>query len=134
MAALAECFPKYVPGLMSHLLTVLRAHAEFEDPAWRVYDESFREKMAAKGERQWSGMDIQLFQEICGGRSKRLSSSLGESRGVKRQGEERRKVVCWKYNEGKCPYGSVCRFPHVCETCSGKHPKIQCPSKRQKFS
>ena len=83
MAALAERFPNSVPSLMSHLLTVLRAHAKFEDPAWRVYNESFREKMAAKGERQWSGMDIQLFQEIYGGRSKRLSSGLGGSRGVK---------------------------------------------------
>ena len=51
MSALAERFPNCVPGLMSHLLTVLRADAKFEDPAWRVYNESFREKMAAKGKR-----------------------------------------------------------------------------------
>ena len=134
VAAMAPKFPESVPGFMSHLLIVLKAYTEVEDPAWRVYDEVFREKMTTKKVKQWQGMDVQLYQEICGGRPRRLGSSSGEgeSKGFKKQGEESRKRVCWKYNEGGCSYGGGCKYPHSCELCLGKHPKSQC-TKRQKL-
>ena len=51
-AAMATKFPDCTPGLMSHLLTVLRAYSDVEDPAWRLYDIAYREKMAATGQKQ----------------------------------------------------------------------------------
>ena len=51
-----------------HLLTVLRAYTEVEHPAWRLYDIAYRKKMAATGRKIWSGMDVQIYQEVCGGR------------------------------------------------------------------
>ena len=47
-AAMATKFPDSTPGLMSHLLTVLRAYSEVENPAWRLYDIAYWEKMASK--------------------------------------------------------------------------------------
>lgn len=62
-AAMASKFPECTAGFMSHLLTVLKAYVEVEDPAWCMYDVAFREKMAAIGSRAWVGMDVQLYQE-----------------------------------------------------------------------
>ena len=53
---------------LSHMLTVLKACGEVEDPAWRLYDEMYGEKMASTGVKQWPGMDVQVYQKICVGR------------------------------------------------------------------
>ena len=59
-AVMAAAHPTSTPGFMAHMLTVLKAYTEVEDPAWRLYDEAFREKMAATGCKTWGGMDVQL--------------------------------------------------------------------------
>ena len=33
---------------MSHMQVVLKAFKEVDEPGWQLYDEAFREKMAAK--------------------------------------------------------------------------------------
>lgn len=132
VAGMAEKFPDAVPGLMSHLMIVVKAFVEVEEPAWRQYDEFFREKMAATGVRMWKGMDIGLYQEVCGGKARKghAKSSTGAA-GVlgKRPG------CCWKFNEGsKCSFGAACKFMHKCDLCGGEHPRVQCKSgKRQKL-
>ena len=74
-AAMAKNLPDCTPGLMSHLTTVLKAYAEVEEPAWWEYDEAFREKRASTGERSWSGMDVSLYQVLCGSRPRRRSTA-----------------------------------------------------------
>ena len=70
-AVMAAAHPTSTPGFMAHMLTVLKAYTEVEDPARRVYDEAFREKMAATGCKTWGGMDVQLYQEVCAGKLRR---------------------------------------------------------------
>jgi hypothetical protein len=41
---MATKFPTCTVGFMAHEVTVLKAHMK---PAWRLYDEAYREKMAA---------------------------------------------------------------------------------------
>ena len=131
---MATKFPDCTSGLMSHLLTILRAYTEVEDPAWQLYDIAYHEKMAATGRKIWSGMDVQIYQEVCGGRPRRRAISQGEAKGAtwatsaKSPMEARRPAVCWQFNEGGCTFGRACKFPHVCENCQGSHPKSQCPS------
>lgn len=127
---------------MSHMLVVLKAHGEVEDPAWRLYDEAFQEKMAATGVRAWPGIDVQVYQETCGcyprKRAERQSfSGRGGAPSGKRPaegGEGRKPLICWQFNEGAlCKYGKACKFPHLCEVCEGGHPKVHCP-KRQRMN
>jgi len=126
-AAMSGKFPNCMGGFMSHLLTVLKAYVEVEDPAWCLYDIAFREKMAATGEKVWSGMDVQLYQEICGARPRKrgvysLESGCGSVGAMKLPGR-----VCWKFNnEGSCKFGKDCRFLHVCESCGEGHSKLFC--------
>ena len=143
-AAMAQKFP-CASGFMSHLLTVLKAYTEVEEPAWRLYDVAYREKMAAMGLKSWSGMDVQLYQEVCGGRPRRKATPQADMKGAagtsnpKRPGEGRRPAVCWQFNDGGCTFGRGCKFPHACEICRGGHPKCRCPSmlgpgKKQRLS
>lgn len=69
-AAMSKHHADCTPGFMSHLLTVIKAFNEVEHPAWREYDEAYRKKMAATGKKVWSGMDVTLYQELCGSRQK----------------------------------------------------------------
>ena len=126
-AAMAKRYPECTPGFMSHMLAVLKAHGEVEGQAWRLYDEVYREKMASTGVRRWPGVDVQVYQETCGGHPGRrveMAPPLSRATGGGRPS------VCWQYNEGTCSYGRKCKFPHVCEGCRGGHPKRLCPNGR----
>lgn len=130
-AAMSAEYPECTPGFMAHMLTVFKAYTEVEDPAWRMYDEVYREKMAATSCRRWSGMDVQLYQEVCAGRLRsKMPATPVEAMagaGAKRPRDEKRPVVCWQFNlGGVCSYGKACKFPHVCEYCLGPHPKGRC--------
>ena len=128
-AAMAKEFPECTPGFMSHMLTVLKAYGEVEDPAWCLYDEMYREKMASTGVKQWPGMDVQVYQEMCAGRPRKRGMGLpSESKGTGTAGGIKRAGVCWQFNQGSCSYGKSCKFPHVCENCRGNHPKCHCPN------
>ena len=70
-------------GFMSHLLTVVKAFNEVEHPAWREYDEAYREKMASIGKKLWSGMDVTLYQELCGSRQKQRSAPTDKRESAK---------------------------------------------------
>ena len=78
-AAMAAKFPDCTPGFMSHLVTVVKAYLEVDEPVWHLYDEAYREKMATTEVKQWKGMDIGLYQEICGGRRRKWSSGTKET-------------------------------------------------------
>ena len=136
-AAMAQKFPECTPGFMSHMMVVLKASREVEDPAWRLYDEAYREKMASTGVRIWQGVDVQIYQETCGGFAHRQVERRVEGRGgfggTKRPREKPEgsasPSICWLLNDkGSCPYGPKCRFPHTCEECGARgHGKAKCP-------
>jgi len=130
-AGMSKEYPQCTPGFMAHMLAVLKAYVEVEDPAWRLYNEVYQEKMVATECRHWTGMDVQLYQEVCAGRlHKKLTGQLGEPLMPgpvnKRPREERRLPVCWQFNTGRCSYGTSCKFLHACEGCYGPHRRSQC--------
>ena len=125
-AAMSKQYPNCTSGFMSHLLIVLKAVNEVEHPAWREYDEAYREKMASTGNKAWSGMDVALYQELCGSRQRQrgLQTEKREVPRGKRPISGRGKV-CWLYNDSICTH-DPCKFPHMCEVCYGSHPKRHC--------
>lgn len=133
-AAMSQSFPDCTPGFMSHMITVLKAYAEVEEPAWWEYDEAFREKMASTGNRSWEGMDVSLYQELCGSRPRRRAptpsaNAMGSGKTALGKRSGRKAHVCWLFNEGECTYGTRCKFPHLCEVCQGTHSKRHCSVK-----
>ena len=130
-AAVAKEFPESTPGLMSHQLTILKAYKEAEEPAWRRYDEAFREKMAATKNRLWSGRDVSLYQEICGSQTRRKSTGTQLDKSGNPGRNRKRPNVCWQFNDGQCSFGKKCKFPHECSLCLGPHPKSRCLADRR---
>ena len=92
---------------------------------------AFREKMAATGEKDWTGMDVSLYHELCSSRTKQLRI-LEEARlGQKRKRPAPVHVcpkVCWLYNDSECNLKN-CKFAHRCEWCRGNNPKRVCNSR-----
>ena len=67
MAGVSQTFPVAVAGMVGHLLVVVKAYLEVEEPGWRLYDEAFRETMAVTGVRFLKEVDVQVFQgTYCG--------------------------------------------------------------------
>lgn len=149
VAILSSKFPSCVPSMMAYQLCILKAHREYADPAWRVYDEAFREVAAATGLRDWSKNNDDLYSRIFTGRAKvvtlcthcgstthptdqcknepvhkkaRISTSSSSYKPLPRQ---RGKNICWDFNEGHCTF-NPCKYRHVCSDCSGRHPRIHC--------
>ena len=128
-AAMAQSFPASMAGFMSHMLVVLKAFKEIEEPGWRLYDEAFREKMAATGSRRWKGMDVQVYQETCGSLPRRCMISWRETqqgRVLKRPLSSSHQKICWSFNDGICSFGTTCKFHHKCDICGGPHGRRDC--------
>lgn len=47
MGVLAGKFPNSIRELLAYMITTMKAEKEYEEPAWRVYDQAFRDKAAA---------------------------------------------------------------------------------------
>ena len=99
-ATMSKQYPNCAPGFLSHLLIVLKA---FNDPAWREYDEAFREKMASTGQKAWAGMDLALYQELCASRQKMRSPQMERKDILSGSGGKQpasgRGSVCWLYRD-----------------------------------
>ena len=128
-AAMAKEYPECTPGFMSHLLTVMKAYCEAKQPAWQEYDVAFREKMAATGKKDWTGMDVSLYHELCSSRPRQVGTPEEARLGLKRMrpalGGPK---VCWLYRDGECTLNN-CKFTHRCEWCMGNHPIRACSSR-----
>ena len=151
MAAVHKQDPAAVKELLAYMFTIIRAVQEFEDPAWRNYDEAFRKKAAATGNRKWSEIDTLIYNRIFTGHAKKLQlPSPGSSNSTQAhtfpaamqmpQGHytdppppkhpapmsPARSDICYLFNRGSCRYGSLCKYRHMCSVCSGRHPKVSC--------
>ncbi len=73
MAVVSQKFPTSTPELLAYMLTTMRAQREYEEPAWRVYDQAYHDKAAATGNRKWSQVDTHLFNQIFTGRARQTA-------------------------------------------------------------
>ncbi|XP_053577178.1 uncharacterized protein LOC128666540 isoform X2 [Bombina bombina] len=97
---------------------------------WRAYDSEFRRKMVDNPVLNFGVKDLDLWSllipEKGGAGAPLLRSGPQRPTGpIKRRGRE-----CWKYNEKQCDKGASCSFRHACMYCSGQHPGVECPKRR----
>ncbi len=71
MAVLASKFPTATPDLIAYMLTIMKMQREYEVPAWRLYDQAYRDKAAATGNRKWSQVDTHLYNQVFTGLARR---------------------------------------------------------------
>ena len=90
---------------------------------------AFREKMAMTSKKEWTGMDVSLYHEVCGFRPKQVGIPEEAGPGQKRKHPASGgPKVCWPYNDDGCTIKN-CKFTHRCELCMGNHPKRACSSR-----
>ena len=51
IVVVAKKHPDMVPEMLAYMLIVLRAQHEYEETAWCLYDEAFRDKATATGNK-----------------------------------------------------------------------------------
>ena len=136
------CCSKQAPGatneLLVYMFTIIRAAQEFEDPAWRSYDEAFREKAAATGNCKWSEIDSLIYNRVFTGHAKKVAISSynninSRSSDLPRPSHSTgqhayysdapppkhpapnppRSDICYLFNCGSCHYSNMCKFRHM---------------------
>jgi hypothetical protein len=100
------------------------------------FDRAVRNRVAATGDLLLTDFhrftDLQLHwvtsagAGVAGGRgpSARTSATSGSNptrgkKGARAEGGD----ACRRWNNGACPDGATCRFPHACSECGGKHTR-----------
>ena len=64
----SHVYPDVVPEFMAYMLTIIRDQKEYEELAWRTYDEAYRDAAASSGNKQWSKVDDSIFAKVFTGR------------------------------------------------------------------
>ena len=91
------------------------------------YDYMFRRLMDEFPERSWAKQYIQMWNRtMCEGLYR---GSNNNQRSVQNS-SGKKEIVCWKFNKGKCSYGTACKFEHKCAYCqSYNHGSKNCSKK-----
>ena len=134
IAVVVKKHPDMVPEMLAYMLIVLRAQRDYKEAVWHLYDEAFRDKAAATGNRKWSQIDTHIYNQIFTGRARKrvlcthCSMATHETEECpavqprrKRRVEEAnfgrleeipkgRKGICWDFNDGACRYGDKCGY------------------------
>ena len=54
---------------MAYMILIIRTHRDYEDIAWRRYDEVFCEKVAVTENHKWDTIDPDLYNRIRSGKA-----------------------------------------------------------------
>ena len=119
----SKIYVKYNPSRGQELVEyAFLIHSTAGIFAWSnvyTYDKLFRMHIAKHPKRNW-GIILQQAWSFC------LMEKNGNQNQTNYNGrgsdENRRKSskICFKYNQGRCPYGFNCKFEHKCGIC-GKY-------------
>ncbi len=71
VAVMASKHPEAVPDMMAYMLVIMRAQQEYEEPAWRLYDQAFRDKAASMGNKKWATIDPHIYNQAFTGRARK---------------------------------------------------------------
>ena len=123
------------------MILIIRTHRDYEDIAWRRYDEVFCEKAAVTENRKWDAIDPDLYNCICSGKAIALQAKLalvpGTAVGIQVSegligsqvpyhfAARDQQNICLDWNMDKCTY-NPCKYRDICSECSGHHPSSLC--------
>ena len=103
------------------------------------YDRRFRQEAAGKDDVKWEEENLSLLLDVV--------HSMPQVKAEPRQGaggsgfplrklEQRRRGACFCFNrgEGRCNFGTQCRFSHVCSNCGGERIRRSSATGQEKES
>ena len=118
--------PERAAELIEYNFLIHSASLSFQWENVYAYDRDFRLHLARHPERPWS----LILQQAWSFRLKDRVQFQGGSSNSMQQGKNRsgrEKDTCWRFNKGRCTYGSSCKFDHRCNNCNKfGHGAIYC--------
>ena len=125
-----EANPQRSHELFQHINNIHEASLSFAWDNVYEYEMEFRQLMARNPTRNWGviyhqGWIIKLRDH----HPKKEVTFHGLSE--KKPGKQK-KDISWKFNKGRCNFGSGCRFEHQCALCERTgHSKVTCFKREQ---
>ena len=118
-------------SLLVYTLRILEFSQRFDFNHVYWYDKIFRDRQFAMNS-SWAAENHDLFTSILM-RPEALKKTTRTPYLPKEGGEPSTSASCRRFNSGTCPFGSNCRYPHVCSSCGKSgHGQSACTSKAVK--
>ena len=133
MSVVLEKSPARAQELIKYMRDIRLAASR--SPGWWKYDEQFRLQKANNPLASWGVINSEFWLlYVAAGNSTHMEQPQF-NRQPARQGMNKKanqSPTCNYFNSGvKCPFLPNCRFSHVCQSCSGNHPKSTCRPTKQ---
>ena len=147
MAIISRCKPKRIADLIGYQNIIIGASQLCHERQWILYDCRFRLKASASRTKQWSVIDITIWNTAFPDRAIRRHQAQGPnihppplnySQRPLRQNQPppKKMAICLDWNDS--PNGctrTTCRYEHVCYRCvhspkeqDRQHKASQCPA------
>ncbi|KAK3103944.1 hypothetical protein FSP39_023083 [Pinctada imbricata] len=120
--------PQDACHLLKYCFSVREMSRMHIDPAWRGYDESFR-RLRESNTLAWQQPVQELRLKAAAMGSKPPAKTYSQS--YKQPFRQISGKVCFAYNRGVQCTSYPCKYAHVCQECSGRHPKSRCFQKNK---
>ena len=109
----AKKCPGEVSGLLAHAQLIQELDEDYGQEAFLYYDTAFREQ------RQRHGLPWGVMHQVLWMRATTLHASRPKAAAP-------RTGVCYKFNRRYGCQSKSCQYPHICDACSGEHPRYLC--------
>ena len=112
--------PKRALELFKHMYNIRTVSTTFIWDNVYSYNITFRRLMERYPTRNWGVIYQQGWTILLRKKLQTQNNNHFLQMGPKRKsggGGSKRDQVCWKFNKGKSPRGSKCRFDHKCSNC-----------------
>ena len=114
-----EKYPQKATELIQYNHLINMASMTFIWDNVYMYDKDFRMHLSRHPYRSWAIMLQQAWSVRLKDKIRNSAPSQGGSGFHTGCGQvaRSRKDICWRYNSGRCTYGSSCKFEHKCSVC-----------------
>lgn len=143
--------PHRAADLMAYMMETASNAKKYRWPSWLVYDQNFRQLMAARKYEVWAKIDAGIYAQCFTNQNKHIevwcrgcqsiehnssNCPLGNIRTYQNPRSEtgteppvkRSSTICRNFNTNGCKFNTSCYRHHVCLECQGAHLKSKCPN------
>ena len=142
IAIVSKKEPERTADLHGYQQLIIHSSQHHQEGRWLIYDRHFRLKASATGLKEWSTIEINIWNLAFPERTVPISAQpIPRHSGPGSQPLPANRKICLEWNDNpspNCPYPD-CRFEHRCYRCvfnskvpDNRHKALFCPYKGQR--
>ena len=126
-----KAHPERAPEMFQYIYNICEAASAYVwDNVYR-YDIAFQQVMEKNPARKWNVILQQGWSLFLKDKLERNHTQI--SFGNYKRKQEKKVKECWRFNKGRCSFGTSCCFGHKCTNCSStEHGQSTCTAKKDK--